>query len=1362
MKRSHLSLSRFIYINMFNPISTYRIQFHKDFRLADLSTIADYLKKLQIKTLYASPIFTAVPGSTHGYDGIDPSRINPEIGSEAELRQLSHTLKEAGIGWLQDIVPNHQAFDLQNQWLMDLLEFGQHSKFAHFFDVDWDHPQLKGKLMVATVSAPTEQLISEKELVVERKDDKFVLSVEGQLLPINKASLEKFLPSGDPESINGDVDTLQQLLNMQHYQLANWADTDHLINYRRFFTVNQLISLNIQHKDVFDEFHAKTLEFVRDKLFDGLRIDHIDGLYDPLEYLERLRIEAGEDTYIAVEKILQFKEPMPAWPVQGNTGYDFLAMVNNLFTLRKSAQYFRKKYAKFSDLHADPKVLRKEKKRAILSKHMAGDLDNLFGVFSSLDQGFTDTLNAQEKLQLKSIIAEILIDCPVYRYYPDNAADKQVREMIENSLKTLEKNSPVLQKMILQTRDMLLVRTQNLDEEYNRRALHFFRRLMQFTGPLTAKGVEDTLMYTYNALIAHNEVGDDVEAFGLSIQEFHDMMKLRNEVAPLSMNATATHDTKRGEDSRARLNVLSEIPERWFTAVKHWREINQEMLDSHNIHPNDEYFIYQVLIGAYPCMNDDEQTLVTRVQEYLVKALREAKLRSDWNKPDENYEENVKAFAAYLLVDDGPFRESFRKFLDEIMDAGLINSLSQVALKFTAPGVPDTYQGTELWDFSLVDPDNRRPVDYALRTSMLEEIENNLNAKSKLWDTRRDGAIKLFLTNRLMQIRAEQPALFEQGSYLPLKTKGKHSDSLLAFARNNGDQWLITVVPLFPLTLFGNRTYAEFDWKNTRVVLPETFPLSVRNLLHKSELSHNGELYARDILKEFPVAILKPEKKVSERGAGILLSITSLSSDYGAGDLGPAAYQFADNLQDASQKYWQLLPLNPVERSTDYAPYSSYSAMAGNTFLISPDLLCRDGLLSADDLAEFSTGHDRIADFEGAETARETLLQKAWENYIQQPFPDMQKAFGEFCETNSYWLQDHAYFVAIKNTSNGRSWTEWEDGLKERDKKALDAFEAENSGAIEKEKWLQFIFAAQFTSLKKYCNERQIKLIGDLPFYVSLDSADVWANRQHFQLDDVGLPLAVAGVPPDYFNEDGQLWGMPIFNWQELKKSGFTWWLNRIRRNLETVDLLRLDHFRAFAGYWSVPAGEETAKNGSWILGPGKELFAALHERFPQMPFIAEDLGEITPDVYELRDAYKLPGMRVLQFAFGDDLPISVNTPHNYTTNSIAYTGTHDNNTVKGWYRKDASKLNRKNLAHYTGNKVSEKNVPEIMTRMIYGSVSNLAIIPMQDILGLDETARMNTPAVSGKQWRWRMLPGEFHGKAVEHLRSLVRFYNRD
>lgn len=499
----------------------------------------------------------------------------------------------------------------------------------------------------------------------------------------------------------------------------------------------------------------------------------------------------------------------------------------------------------------------------------------------------------------------------------------------------------------------------------------------------------------------------------------------------------------------------------------------------------------------------------------------------------------------------------------------------------------------------------------------------------------------------------------------------------------------------------------------------------------------------------------------NKRGAGVLLHISSLPSPFGIGDMGPEAIIFADFLHRSKQKYWQLLPLNPVEEGQGYSPYSSISSRAGNILLISPELLVKDGLLDAEELKEYHVPQEGKTNFAEAERVKTAIFEKAWQNYQLEKTHHIRKDFEQFCEKESYWLDDFALYMVLKQANGSKPWFEWSEEFKLKDEKAVQKLLSENKDAFEKIKWLQFIFIKQWKDLRKYCNDKGIKFFGDLPFYISYDSVDVWSHRNLFSLDKEGKMIGVAGVPPDAFSDDGQLWGMPVFLWDVLKKQNYSWWIERFKKNMELFDLLRLDHFRAFADYWEVPASEKTAKNGKWKPGPGADFFNAVKKALGDLPFIAEDLGEINEPVYELRDEFQFPGMKVLMFAFGEEMPRNPYIPHNYSENFVAYTGTHDNNTIRGWYRQEGCKHHRQ-MEQYLGKQLTEDDIHIEMGRLVYSSVADIAILPMQDVLGIDELGRINTPASGENNWQWRLLPAQVTPDAEERLKEWTTLYYRD
>lgn len=500
---------------------------------------------------------------------------------------------------------------------------------------------------------------------------------------------------------------------------------------------------------------------------------------------------------------------------------------------------------------------------------------------------------------------------------------------------------------------------------------------------------------------------------------------------------------------------------------------------------------------------------------------------------------------------------------------------------------------------------------------------------------------------------------------------------------------------------------------------------------------------------------------MKQRASGIILHLTSLPSSYGIGDMGPSAYHFANFLQESGQRYWQILPLSPVDERNAYSPYSGLSAFAGNTLLISPDFLRWDKYLSDADLQNTYYFRDSFVDYSLVSYFKEYLFEKAFANFKKEVNPDHVRKFAEFCQEHSLWLEDYALFVAIRNHYDGKTWDQWPPELRDRDPDAIRHIKTTLSDSIEKEKFLQFIFFRQWFELKKYCSDRKINFIGDLPIYVSYDSADVWANPGFFKLDSEKRPTVVSGVPPDYFSQTGQLWNTPIFKWDVMKQTNYDWWIKRMSHNLRLCDMVRLDHFRAFSAFWEVPAEHKTAIDGYWVKGPGADFFNLLKREFPNLPIIAEDLGTIDDDVIELMDQFELPGMKVLLFAFGGGMPDNPYILHNHVKNCIVYTGTHDNNTIKGWYLNEADDENKRNLSIYLNQEVTAANVHEKLILMAMMSVANIAIFPLQDFLGLGQEAIMNRPSTTEGNWRWRYIPDQLTGELANKIFNWVKIYNR-
>jgi len=494
-----------------------------------------------------------------------------------------------------------------------------------------------------------------------------------------------------------------------------------------------------------------------------------------------------------------------------------------------------------------------------------------------------------------------------------------------------------------------------------------------------------------------------------------------------------------------------------------------------------------------------------------------------------------------------------------------------------------------------------------------------------------------------------------------------------------------------------------------------------------------------------------------KRGFGIILHISSLPSPYGIGDLGPAAYQWADFLAQAGAKYWQVLPLNPTRPEYGNCPYNSPSAFAGNTILLSPEFLVRDGFLRPADLKNPPAFPQEKTDYPKVTVWKEKLFKRAYENFKKRPD---RSGYEKFCAENAEWLSDYAFFVSLKAVFP-ESWNQWSEELRDRQGTVLEKFREQLKEEIEREQFLQYLFFKQWFSLKDYCRGKGIEIIGDIPIYLNYESAEVWSHPDLFKLDQEKKPTMVSGVPPDYFSATGQLWGNPVYNWDRIREAGYDWWIRRIGHNLNFFDYLRLDHFRGFVDYWEVPRGEKTAVNGKWVKGPGKDFFDRLLGRFQNLPLIAEDLGIITDEVRDTIGHYGFPGMKVLLFAFTEDMANNPYAPHNHIPNCILYTGTHDNNTARGWFEAEAGEAEKERFFKCLGRKVDVEEISGELVRMALMSISNVAMIPLQDALGLGQGARMNIPSVADGNWEWRVLPEQLKPELADQLQELAKIYNR-
>jgi (1->4)-alpha-D-glucan 1-alpha-D-glucosylmutase len=788
---------------MISPRATYRMQLHRGFRFDDVSVILDYLDELGISHVYCSPYLQARPGSMHGYDVVDHHRISDELGGGAAHSRFIGALSQRGMGHVLDIVPNHIAVNERvNRWWWEVLKHGPASPYSAFFDIDWDPPEarLRRRLLLPVLGDHYGRVLEAGGIRIESSEDELVVRHHDHVSPLSPESVALTFGDapGDEElyALNSNLDDLHELLEKQHYRLAHWRTAGQDLNYRSFFALADLAALRMENDDVFDAVHELVLALVGRDQLDGLRIDHVDGLRDPAAYLRKLRSKAP-NAYIIVEKILEPHEKLPSdWPVEGTTGYDFLHLATGVLVDPASEMTLDDFYRDFTGRDDDLSELKRAKKLIMMETELASDIERLTDLFvlvCELRHNYRDFTRHEIRETLRETVAAF----SVYRTYvalPSDVSpsdEAYVNEAIAVAKKRRDDLDPELFAFL---GELLLARHPGGPE--NELALRF----QQTSGTVMAKGVEDTLFYAYNRFAALNEVGSDPGRFGVSVPEFHDTMKRAGREHPWSMLATSTHDTKRSEDVRARLAVLSEIPERWIEAVRRWSGLNERHHHAGMPDRNMEYLLYQTLVGAWPIS-------VERALRYMEKAAKEAKLHTSWINPNEPYDRALRVFVEAVL-DDRAFVDDLVAFVSTLIEPGRINSLTQTILKLTCPGIPDLYQGTELWDLSLVDPDNRRPVDYDARRALLGFVR-----KARLEDilARADeGAPKLFLIQRLLRVRRERPELFApEAAYRAVQVEGRKAENVIAFARGEdlvivaprlvlglGDGWGATIVEL--------------------------------------------------------------------------------------------------------------------------------------------------------------------------------------------------------------------------------------------------------------------------------------------------------------------------------------------------------------------------------------------------------------------------------------------------------------------------------------------------------------------------------------------------------------------------------------
>jgi len=873
------------------PRATYRVQFHQGFTFDDAAAIADYLVELGISHLYASPYLQAAPGSTHGYDVVDPGRINEELGGSEGHQRLAAALGNGRLGQILDIVPNHMAITgTSNRWWWDVLENGPSSIYASYFDVEWKSPEerLSNKILLPILEDHYGCVLDAGRIKLQHRGGLFTIHYFDHMFPVAPRSLhlvlnraaekgasetlefiadslgslplptitkEESIRRGDRnkrvllvqlarlidqepqirkaleasiEEINDNPDLLDELLEEQNYRLAYWRAASRDLGYRRFFDINTLIGLRSEDENVFRDTHRLVLEFLRQGVLDGVRIDHPDGLRDPEGYFQRLR-KAAPGAWIVVEKILQPGEQLPStWPVEGTTGYDFLNTAGRLLIDPAGEKGFSDFYAEFTGYEVDYQLLEREKKHQVIHELLASDVNRLTELMIKVCEN-NRRYRDYTRYEVNEAIREVMACFPVYRSYVRAEAGvvrEQDRSVIEKAVSASRSFRQEIDPELFGFMKALLLLEYRGDFE-----TEFVMRFQQMTGPITAKGIEDTAFYCYNRFIALNEVGGDPRIFGGSVQSFHEEMSRAAANRPHAMLATSTHDTKRSEDVRARLSVLSEIPDKWAEAVRGWAAHNERYRGNGLPDRNTEYLLYQTLVGAWPIEKE-------RVERFLEKSMREAKVHTSWTRPNEAYEAAVKEFGLKLL-DDKEFLESLESFTKPLIHPGRINSLSQLLLKLTAPGVPDIYQGMETWNLSLVDPDNRRAVDFAGLRRTLSALKG-MSAEEVL---RRmdEGFPKMWVLKKGLELRKERPRIFESGAYSPLELKGSRAKHAVAFLR---EEEILTLVPLNPLRNTGR-------WGDTRVEFPEGAWYN-----RFTGQTFKRETALQEIWSRFPVALL--------------------------------------------------------------------------------------------------------------------------------------------------------------------------------------------------------------------------------------------------------------------------------------------------------------------------------------------------------------------------------------------------------------------------------------------------------------------------------------------------------------------------
>jgi len=894
--------------------ATYRLQFHQGFGFRDAQALVPYLAELGVSHLYASPLLEARPGSTHGYDIIRHDRLNPEIGTPEEFAALIRALAAHGMGLILDIVPNHMGIGgRDNAWWLDVLEWGEASPYAAYFDINWEaaRPDLKGRVLLPVLGDQYGAILEKGEIALrfDRGEGSISAWYYNERFPISPRSYAAILRYGgapladladdfarlrllaaraareralalrrglaerarDPAAgragIGGTAGRgasfrrLHRLLETQAYRIADWHVAAEEINYRRFFNINDLAGLRIELPELFDATHRFVFGMIERGEVEGLRIDHIDGLFDPARYCAALAERFAEPFFVVVEKILARYERLPEWPIAGSTGYDFVNQVLALFVDPAGEGPMTRLYRRVTGRGESFDDVVYASKKRIMQVNLSSEMNVLARRFHRLSMSERRTRDFTFKGML-SALEEVIAAFPVYRTYvsPRGAGADDRRYIawaIAQARKRWQSGGTTILDFIQRVLEGELP-GHSRPEDVLRTAMQF----QQVSGPVMAKAFEDTAFYRYFRLLALNEVGGDPRRFGMSCAAFHHLMIERARSWPRAMVTTATHDTKRGEDARLRLALLSEMPRDWGRRVTHWLRLNRRHRSEIDGAPapdrNAEYLFYQTLVGAWPIGGVEADrpavdALAERVAAYMEKAVREGKEQSGWSYPNLDYEAAVQRFVRGVLDASrpNPFLADLAQFVGLLARPAAIASLAQLVLKLTVPGVADIYQGGEMWDLSLVDPDNRRPVDWPLRRRLLAEIADA--APAELCTNWQDGREKLFILKTLLGLRRRHPGLFTAGDYQALEvTAGRYSEHLCAFARRHGDDRLVVAVPHLAYRLHegGGRP----DWGTTGIVVPA--PGDWRNLFTGERFAGRERIGAGELYREFPVAVL--------------------------------------------------------------------------------------------------------------------------------------------------------------------------------------------------------------------------------------------------------------------------------------------------------------------------------------------------------------------------------------------------------------------------------------------------------------------------------------------------------------------------